>query len=107
LRDRLVLSIDESAIAYVRGSVFTASGRSAPGVRVELFRVNANGSERKIEERITSEETGQFAFRLSPESGKYLVVAKPRGIEPVRGEVINIDGPAIYRTAISLPPLVK
>ena len=103
--DRLVLSIDESSIAFVRGSVFTASGRSAPGVRVELYRIEADGSEKKIDERISSDETGEVKFRVSPDTAKYRIVAKARNVEPVRGEVVNVDGAAIYRTAVSLPPL--
>lgn len=105
LVDRLVLSVDEGSIATVSGSVFTASGRSAPGVRVELYRVGADGSEKKMDERYSSPETGEFRFRVSPEPGKYRVIAKARGIEAVRGEIVNVDGPAIYRTAVSLPPL--
>jgi hypothetical protein len=103
--DRLVLSVDESSIAFVRGSVFTASGRSAPGVRVELYRIGADGAEKKIDERISSDETGEVKFRVSPDAAKYRIVAKARNAEPVRGEIVNVDGAAIYRTAVSLPPL--
>jgi hypothetical protein len=103
--DRLVLSVDESSIAFVRGSVFTASGRSAPGVRVELYRIGADGAEKKIDERISSDETGEVKFRVSPDPAKYRIVAKARNVEPVRGEIVNVDGAAIYRTAVSLPPL--
>jgi hypothetical protein len=103
--NRLVLSIDESSVAFVRGSVFTASGRSAPGVRVELYRVEADGTETKIAERLSSDETGEVKFRVSPETAKYRIVAKARNAEPVRGEIIVVDGAAIYRTAVSLPPL--
>lgn len=102
--DRLVLSVDEASVAFVRGSVFTASGRSAPGVRVELYLVGADGTEKKIDERVTSVETGEFAFRVSPDPAKYRIVAKARNAEPVRGEVVQVDGASIYRTAISLPP---
>lgn len=107
LVDRLVLSIDEGSIATVSGSVFTASGRSAPGVRVELYRVGADGSETKVGERYSSSETGEVKFRVSPEAAKYRIIAKARGGEVVRGEIVNVDGAAIYRTAISLPPLNK
>lgn len=107
LVDRLVLSIDEGSIATVSGSVFTASGRSAPGVRVELYRLSADGSEKKVDERYSSSETGEFKFRVSPGAGRYRVIAKARGGETVRGEVVNVDGPAIYRTVVSLPPLNK
>jgi hypothetical protein len=105
--DRLVLGVDDASIAFVRGSVFTASGRSAPGVRVELYRVEADGSEKKVAERISSEETGEVRFRVSPEPAKYRIVAKARGGEMVRSEIVNVDGAAIYRTAVSLPPLTK
>ena len=102
--DRLVLSVDEATIAYVRGSIFTAAGTSAPGVRVELYRVESDGSEKKIDERISSSETGEFKFHVSPDPAKYRIVARTRGGETARGEVVSVDGPAIYRTAVSLPP---
>jgi hypothetical protein len=105
--ERLVLAVDDASIAFVRGSVFTASGRSAPGVRVELYRVEADGSEKKIAERISSEETGEVRFRVSPEPSKYRIVAKARSGEMVRSDIINVDGAAIYRTAVSLPPLTR
>jgi protocatechuate 3,4-dioxygenase beta subunit len=102
--DRLVLFVDEGALASVRGSVFTPDGRSAPNVRVELYRIGADGTEKRIGERISSEETGQFVFRVSPDPAKYVAIAKGRNGETVRSEVVNVDGPAIYRTVISLPP---
>lgn len=105
--DRLILSVDEASIASLRASIFTASGRSAPGVRVELYRVNADGTEQKIAERISSDETGEAKFRVSPDAAKYRIVAKTRSGETVRGEIVNVDGAAIYRTAVSLPPLTK
>ena len=105
--ERLVLAVDDASIAFVRGSVFTASGRSAPGVRVELYRIEADGRETKIAERISSDETGEVKFRVSPDAAKYIIVAKARGGELVRSDIVKVDGPAIYRTAVSLPPLTK
>jgi hypothetical protein len=105
--ERLVLSVDEATIAYVRGSIFTAAGTSAPGVRVELYRVEADGAEKKLDERISSSETGEFKFQVSPEAAKYRIVARTRGGDTARGEVVAVDGPAIYRTAVSLPPPTK
>lgn len=102
--ERLVLSVDEASLAVLRGSVFTASGRSATGVRVELYRINPDGTEHKIDDRISSEETGQFVFRLSPDAAKYRVIARGRNGEQARGDIVEVDGPSIYRTAISLPP---
>ena len=105
LGDRLVLSVDEGSIAFIRGSVFTANGVSVPGARVELARILDDGSTKKIDGRVTT-ETGSFVFRLTPEPGKYRVTAKISGAEPTSRDV-EIDGAAVYRLAISLAPRPK
>lgn len=104
LPDRLILTINEASIARLSGSVFTESGKSFPGVPVELARVGADGTARKIDGRLTS-ESGQFAFRLSPDKATYRVTIKPQGAEPQTKEV-EIDGALIYRVAFSVtrPP---
>ena len=102
LGDRLILTIDEGSIAFVSGSVFNADGRSVPNAKVELSRVLEDGTAKKIDGRITT-ETGSFKFRLSPEPGKYRVTVKRDGAEPVSKDV-EVDGAAIYRVALSLPP---
>jgi len=101
LGDRLVLTIDEGSIAFLSGSVFNATGRSVPNAKVELFRIQEDGTAKKIDGRITT-ETGSFKFRLSPEAGKYRVSVKTDGSEPVSKDV-EIDGAAVYRVALSLP----
>src|SRR6476619_2151464 len=101
LGDRLILTIDEGSIAFLSGSVFTAEGRSVPNAKVELSRVMEDGSVKKIDGRITT-ETGSFKFRLSPDPAKYRVSVKMDG-EPVTKDV-EIDGAAVYRVALSLPP---
>lgn len=100
LGDRLILTVDEGSIAFIRGSVFSPGGRSVPGVRVELARILEDGSTKKIDGRITT-ETGSFAFRLTPEPGKYRITAKISGAEAASSDV-EIDGAAVYRIAISL-----
>ncbi|HEX6717782.1 MAG TPA: carboxypeptidase-like regulatory domain-containing protein [Pyrinomonadaceae bacterium] len=102
LGDRLVLTIDEGSIAFLSGSVFTAEGRSVPNAKVELSRILEDGTTKKIDGRITT-ETGSFKFRLSPEPGKYRVSVKTERAEPVTKDV-EIDGAAVYRIALSLPP---
>lgn len=101
LGDRLILTIDEGSIAFVSGSVFNADGRSVPNAKVELSLIREDGSTKKIDGRITT-ETGSFKFRLGPEPAKYRVSVKTNG-EPVTKDV-EIDGAAIYRVALSLPP---
>ena len=102
LGDRLILTIDEGSIAFVSGSVFTADGRSVPNAKVELSRILEDGTTKKIDGRITT-ETGSFKFRLSPDPAKYRVSVKRDGAEPVTKDV-EVDGAAVYRVALSLPP---
>jgi hypothetical protein len=102
LGDRLVLTIDEGSIAFIRGSVFSSEGRSVPNAKVELAKVMNDGSAKKIDGRLTT-ETGTFVFRLSPEVAKYRVSVKPEGADPIIKDV-DIDGAAVYRVALSLPP---
>jgi hypothetical protein len=101
LGDRLILTIDEGSVAFLSGSVFTADGRSVPNAKIELLRILEDGTTKKIDGRITT-ETGSFKFRLGPEPAKYRVVVKTTG-EPVTKDV-EIDGAAVYRVALSLPP---
>jgi hypothetical protein len=102
LGDRLILTIDEGSIAFIRGSVFTAEGRSVPNAKIELGRLLEDGKVKKIDGRITN-ETGSFVFRLSPEVAKYRITLKPETGPPVTKDV-EIDGAAVYRVALSLPP---
>jgi hypothetical protein len=105
LGDRLVLTIDEGSIAFIRGSVFSSEGRSVPNAKVELSRILDDGTTKKIDGRLTT-ETGTFAFRLSPEAAKYRVSLKLERAEPISKDV-EIDGAAVYRVALSLPPAPK
>jgi hypothetical protein len=101
----LILGIDEGSIAFLRGSVFTESGRSVPGVRIELARILSENSVQKIDARVTG-ETGEFVFRLSPETAKYRVTAKAEGALLVSKDV-EIDSAAVYRVALTLKPVPK
>jgi len=101
LGDRLILTIDEGSIAFLSGSVFSADGRSVANAKVELSRILEDGTTKKIDGRVTT-ETGSFKFRLGPEPAKYRVSVKTNG-EPVTKDV-EIDGAAVYRVALSLPP---
>lgn len=104
LGDNLVLAIDEGSIAFIRGSVFNDDGHSLPNVRIELAKIQDDGTLKKIDGRV-SNEIGAFVFRLTPDLGKYRLTAKAGSGEPVSKDV-EIDGPAVYRVALSikLPP---
>ena len=99
LGDRLVLTIDEGSIAFIRGSVFTVDGHSVPNAKVELARIQEDGNAKKIDSRITT-ETGSFVFRLSPDVAKYRLTLKVDSDEPISKDV-EIDGAAVYRVALT------
>ncbi|MBA3513573.1 MAG: carboxypeptidase regulatory-like domain-containing protein [Pyrinomonadaceae bacterium] len=105
LGDRLILTVDEGSIAFIRGSVFNQGGRSVPGAKVELARIEVDGSTKKIDGRVTN-ETGSFVFRLLPETATYRVTVKPANAGPVSQDV-EIDGAAVYRVALSVPAAPK
>lgn len=102
LGDRLILSIDQGSLVYIRGSVFTEGGLSAPGVRVELARVLGDGSLKKLDVRI-SDRTGQFVFVLPPDLATYRLSLKADGAQPA-SEDVAVDGAAVYRKALTLKP---
>ena len=99
------LSIDEGSIAFIRGSVFNESGRSVPGVRIELARILDGESTQKLDSRVTG-ETGEFVFRLPPDAAKYRVTLKASGAERVSKDV-DVDSAAVYRVALTLKQTPK
>ncbi len=105
LGDHLVLSVDEGSIAFIRGSVFNDGGRSMPGVRVELARIIDEQSAEKLDARVTG-ETGEFVFRLPPDTAKYRLTVKANGAQ-LDSKDVAVDGPAVYRVALSFKPVPK
>lgn len=101
----VVLSVDEGSIAFLRGSVFTESGRSIPGVRVELAKIVSESSIQKLDSRVTG-ETGEFVFRLPPDTAKYRVTVKAAGAQ-LASKDVEVDSATVYRVALTLKPLPK
>lgn len=105
MSDRLVLPVDEGSIAKVRGSVFSPEGRSIPGARVEIARVESDGSLKKLDDRVTT-ETGIFVFRLPPARAKYRLTVKASGAETATKD-IEVDDAVVYSVALTLEPARK
>ena len=101
LGDRIFMPVDEGSIAFVRGSVFDDVGRSVRGAQVEIARVGADGTARKVDGRVTN-DAGAFSFRLAPDAARYRVTAKANGREATK--VVEIEGAMVYRVALSLRP---
>jgi len=102
LRDRLYLPVDEGSIAFLRGSVFDSNGRSVPGARIEIARLNPDGTARRLDARL-SDSTGSFAFRLATEYGTYRITARHPSAAPVSKDV-EVDSALTYRVALTLLP---
>jgi len=98
----LVLPVDEGSLVFVKGSVFNEAGRSLAGARVELARIEADGTIKKIDGRV-SNESGAFAFRLPIATARYRVTAKMDGMAAASKDV-EVEGAAVYRVALSLKP---
>ena len=105
LKDGLYLPLDEGALALLRGSVFDAVGRSFAGARVELARVDADGSLKRLDSRVAN-RAGEFGFDLPPARARYRLTAKADGMEATTQDV-DVDGAAIYRAALTLKPAAK
>ncbi|HVG28083.1 MAG TPA: carboxypeptidase-like regulatory domain-containing protein [Pyrinomonadaceae bacterium] len=99
LGERVFLPVDEGSIAFIKGAVFSAEGRSVSGARVELALVKPDGALKRIDGRV-SNESGEFSFRLQPQPAHYRVTAKGDGGEAAKD--VQVEGALVYRVALSL-----
>lgn len=99
LGSRLILMPDQGTQVIVRGSVFYREGTSVTGAKVELRQINADGSTKLIGTVYTN-ISGDFSFRRPEGVAKYRVTASFKGISGSKD--VEVDNPAIYRTAITL-----
>lgn len=99
LGDRLILSIDRGTQVLVRGSVFFKEGTSITGAKVELARINADGSVKSIGTAYTN-VSGEFTFRQPEGAAKFRVTATYKGVSGSKD--VEVDMAAVYRLAISL-----
>lgn len=99
LGGRLILSPDQGTQVILRGSVFFKEGNSVTGAKVELREISADGVSRVLAKANTT-ISGDFTFRRPVSTTKYRVTATYKGVTGSKD--IEVDNPAIYRTAITL-----
>ena len=99
LGNRLILNLDQGTLVLVKGSVFNQEGVSLFGAKVEVEKINSDGSTKKVGSGYSS-ETGEFTFRFPQGAAKYRVTATAKGVSA--SKEIEVDSPAIYRLAITL-----
>lgn len=100
LGDRLILSVDQGTLVIIKGSVFFREGTSLTAAKVEIERVNGDGSTKSLGSTYTS-SSGEFTFRPPVGTTKVRVTAKYKGVSGSK-EISDIINAGIYRTAITL-----
>ena len=99
LGDRLILSTDQGTLVLVKGSVFFKEGTSISGAKVEVEKIGADGSVKKLGSDLTN-VSGEFSFKQPEGPAKLRIRASYKGVEGVKE--IEVDAAAIYRLAITL-----
>lgn len=100
LGDRLILSVDQGTQLIIKGSVFFREGTSVTAAKVEIERVNEDGSTKSLGSTYTN-VSGEFTFRPPVGVTKVRVTAKYKGVTGSK-EISDIANLGIYRTAITL-----
>ena len=98
LGDRLILTRDPGDQIILKGSVFFKEGFAVTGAKIEVEKLNADGSTNRLGSSYTN-VSGEFTFRPQGPS-KLRVTATYKGVSGTKE--IEVDDPAIYRLAISL-----
>ena len=100
LGDRLILSVDQGTQLIVKGSVFYREGTSVAGAKVEIERVNDDGTTKNLGTAYTN-LSGEFTFRPPLGTNKVRLTAKFRGVSGSK-DISEMVNAGIYRTAITL-----
>lgn len=99
LGDRLILMPDQGMQVIINGSIFYKEGTSLGGAKIEIERVNPDGTTKKVTTLYTN-VSGEFTFRQPQGEAKYRITAKYKGAEG--SKEIEVSTAAIYRLAITL-----
>ena len=99
LGDRLVLRVDKGTLVIIQGSVFFKDGTSVTAAKIEVEKVDKDGTTRSFPALETS-YSGEFTFTQRPGAAKYRFTAKYK--DKTASKEIEVDGAAVYRLAISL-----
>ncbi len=99
LGDRLILQIDRGTLIIIQGSVFFKDGRSVTGAKVEVEKINSDGTTRSFP-AIYTNIYGEFNFRQPEGAAKFRFTAKYK--DKTASKDIEVEAAAVYRLAISL-----
>jgi hypothetical protein len=101
LKKNIVMRIDQSTLVLIEASVFSKGGLSIYGAKVTIEAISNDGTSRVVGSGRTSRD-GDVLFRFPEGDARYRVTAEVRDTKA--SKIIEIEGPALYRTAITLDP---
>jgi hypothetical protein len=99
LGGNLTLAVDRGTQVIIQGSVFYSNGTSLPGAKVEIERIDPDGSAKKVT-TVFSNVSGEFIVRQPETAARFRITAKFRG--KTASKEIEVDSAAIYRLALTL-----
>ena len=99
LGDRLILMPDQGTQVIINGSVFYKEGTSLGGAKIDIERIEPDGTGKKVTSLYTN-VSGEFTFRQPQGSAKFRITARFKGAEG--SKEVAVDTAAIYRLAITL-----
>ncbi len=99
LVDRLMLNIDQGSQVILKGSVFFREGTSVTGAKVQIEKINSDGSASRIGSTFTN-VSGEFTLRQPEAAAKFRVTATYKGVTGTKE--IQVENAAVYRLAITL-----
>ncbi len=99
LGDRLIMQVDRGTQVIVNGSVFFKDGTSVTAARVEVERVDPDGSTHSVA-TLRTNIFGEFVFRQPERAAKYRMTVNYK--DTTTSKEIEVDSAAVYRIAISL-----
>lgn len=88
------------AYALISGTVFLDSGQAVPGAVVVL---SPKDQPRKKLQEQTSSPRGEFAFRVPPGPGFYVLTASRKGFDPASKEVEIVAQEQVHKTLLLNP----
>lgn len=99
LGDNLALMQDQGTLVLINASVFNQDGRSITGAKVEVERVNSDGSTKKIATGYTN-VSGEFSLRQTEGTATFRVTATFKGAK--NSKDVTVDSAGRYSLAITL-----
>ena len=99
LGGNLILQVDQGTQVIIRGSVFYKDGTSVTAAKVEVAKINSDGTLKKLGTGWTN-ISGEFSFRQPEGSAKFRITATYKG--STASKDVEVDTAAIYRLALSL-----